>query len=127
LLKNSLQEPANRDDLMAEFSCPAAGLPVMRGVESISGPFFKSELAHTLLFVETEMGTALKHPKKRHERPALRRRGWVLLMATNPPRAIWQRFSDASRFADSSATLSFYSNFFQTDKHLPFKNLGLKR
>jgi hypothetical protein len=87
----------------------------------------KVELARTLLFERTEMGTALKQLKTRHERPALRREGWILLMATNPPRAIWQKFKDNSRGSETSCALSSYSNFFQIEKHLPFKNLGLKR
>jgi hypothetical protein len=73
------------------------------------------------------MGTALKHQKMRHMRPALGRHGWVLLMTTNPPRAIWQKFTDTSRSSEPSFAQSFYSNFFQPENHLPFKNLGLKR
>jgi hypothetical protein len=93
----------------------------------IAGYWGKVELARTLLFERTEMGTALKQLKNRHERPALRREGWILLMATNPPRAIWQKFKDNSRGSETSCALSSYSNFFQIEKHLPFKNLGLKR
>jgi hypothetical protein len=59
-------------------------------------------------------------------RPALGRHGWVLLMTANPPRAIWQKFTGNSSRSETWCAQSFYSNFFQPENHLPFKNLGLK-
>jgi len=73
------------------------------------------------------MGTPQKQQKTRQSRPALGRHGWVLLMTTNPPRAIWQKFTGDSRLSESGCGQGIYSNFFQPGNHLPFKNLGLKR
>lgn len=48
-------------------------------------------------------------------------------MATNPPRAVWQKFTSVSPTFETNGGSSLYSNFFHTEKHLPFKNLGLTR
>jgi hypothetical protein len=75
----------------------------------------------------TYMEAAIKQHKSKRVRPRTGRKGWVLLMTTHPPRAIWQKISGANYQSETSCALSFYSNFFQAAGPFQFKNVGLKQ